>query len=204
MPHQDWEHKQWNAHKIRQRFQNAISFQTNQISRFLSRLVWWTTCGRVHNWADTQTLVGILFASKSTSNKQLCVNHQSTHLKILRIIALHNGVMHWHVSLLLIAPASGSTGINPKDAKTFLQRFVPFFLRTQKMLTTEFWNDWYDVFVCEPKNMLFSEFCNDCSFFFANPTIGFAKRKGTIVAKFEKKVPLTTTYYSICEKPLFW
>ena len=40
VPHQDWEHEQWNAHKIHQRFQNAISFQTNQISRFLSRLVW--------------------------------------------------------------------------------------------------------------------------------------------------------------------
>ena len=62
-----------------------------------------------------------------------------------------------------------SAGVNPKDAKKILQRFVPFFLRTQKMLTTEFWNDWYDVFVCEPKNMLFSEFCNDCSLSFCEP-----------------------------------
>ena len=54
-------------------------------------------------------------------------------------------------------------GTLPNDWYDFLLRLVRFFLRTQAMLTTEFCNDWYDFFVCEPKNMLFSEFCNDCS-----------------------------------------
>ena len=171
--------------------------QTKYLVSF-SQLAWWTTCGRIHNWADTQTLVGILFASNSTSNKQLCVNHQSEHLKILRIIALHNGVMHWHVSLLLIAPASGSTGINPKDAKTFLQRFVPFFLRTQKILTTEFCNDWYDFLFANPKTCYFPNFATIVPFLFANPIVGFAKKKGTIVAKFEKLHSLG------CPNAMFW
>ena len=49
VPHQDLEHEQWNAHKIHQRFQNAISFQTNQISRFL-----FAACMVNHMWAHPQ------------------------------------------------------------------------------------------------------------------------------------------------------
>ena len=77
-------------------------------------------------------------------------------------------------------------GTLPNDWYDFLLRLVRFFLRTQAMLTTEFCNDWYDFFVCEPKNMLFSEFCNDCSFSFCEPNNWVRKRKGNNRCKIRK------------------
>ena len=84
---------------------------------------------------------------------------------------------------------------NPDEAFCLIRRSAQhwsrcnlafFFIATQKMLTTKICNDWYDFFVCEPKICYFPNFATIVPFLFANLTIGFAKGKGTIVAKFGK------------------
>ena len=84
---------------------------------------------------------------------------------------------------------------NPDEAFCLIRRSAQhwsrcnlafFFIATQKMLTTKFCNDWYDFFVCEPKICYFPNFATIVPFLFANPIVGFAKKKGTIVAKFGK------------------
>ena len=65
----------------------------------------------------------------------------------------------------------------PNDWYDFLLRLVRFFLRTQAMLTTEFCNDWYDFLVCKPKTCYFPNFATIVPFLFANPIVGFAKKK---------------------------